>query len=282
MSIPVKNVSFIRHPPDKVLGIHGITSADGRYVCNMMREKIEEESAIEYPYSYFSQLFPGKPLTQIIRVEIATGKMEVIHEDRRFMTHVNFSPTHPDLLTFCHEGPWDKVEQRIWGLNIQTGDTWKIRPQDDGEFAIGHEYWFADGEHIGYHGRPRSSHGEHVFGYLKWDNSNHTEVRFPFHSWHFASDDFKLIVGDGTHSYQGAKQPFIQLFQWNNEQYEGPKILAMHRATFNGQAAHPHPRFTPAGKHILYTSDLTGYANMYLAELKDFADLPSLNDEVTL
>lgn len=270
-------------PPDKVLGIHGITSADGRYVCNMMRDKIDPtEPALEYPYSYFPSLYPGKPLTQIIRVEVATGTMEVIHEDRRFMTHVNLSPTHPDILTFCHEGPWDLVEQRIWGLNIQTGDVWKIRPQDDGEFAIGHEYWFSDGEHIGYHGRLRNGQGEHVFGSCKWDNSDAVEVRFPYHSWHFASNDYQLIVGDGTGVSQSARQPFIQVFQWDGEQYRGPKIVAIHRCTFNGQQAHCHPRFTPDGKHILYTSDVTGYSNMYLVELKEFDNLPDLNANVVI
>ncbi len=213
-------------PPDKVLGIHGITSADGRYVCNMMRDRIDPtEPVLEFPYSYFPALFEGKPLTQIIRVDVATGKMEVIHEDRRFMTHVNLSPTQPDILTFCHEGPWHLVDQRIWGLNIKTGEAWKIRPQDDGEFAIGHEYWFEDGEHIGYHGRPRDGQGEHVFGYRKWDNSDAVETRFPFHSWHFASNDHRLIVGDGTGVSQAAQQPFIQLFKWDGTDYVGPKIL---------------------------------------------------------
>jgi len=270
-------------PPDKVLGIHGITSADGRYVCNMMRDKIDPtEPVLEYPYSYFPSLYPGKPLTQIIRVEIATGKMEVIHEDRRFMTHVNLSPTNPDIMTFCHEGPWNLVEQRIWGLNIQTGERWKIRPQDDGEFAIGHEYWFTDGEHIGYHGRPRNGQGDHVYGYCKWDNSDTIETRFPFHSWHFASNDYQLIVGDGTGVAQSGKQPFIQLFKWDGDNYIGPKIVAIHRSTFNGQHAHCHPRFTPDGKHILYTSDVSGYSNMYLVELKEYDDLPDLNSDVVL
>ena len=268
-------------PPDKVLGIHGITSADGRYVCNMMRDNIDPtEPALEYPYSYFPSLYPGKPLTQVIRVEVATGNMEVIHEDRRFMTHVNLSPTNPDILTFCHEGPWDQVEQRIWGLNIQSGEVWKIRPQDDGEFAIGHEYWFADGEHIGYHGRPRNGQGDHVFGYCKWDNSDAVEVRFPFHSWHFASNDYQLIVGDGRGVSQTPAQPYIQLFRWDGEDYTGPKILAVHRSTFNGQHAHCHPRFTPDGKHILYTSDVSGYSNMYLVEINDFDTLPDLNADI--
>ena len=232
-----------------------------------MRDQLPEtEPAIEYPYSYFPALYPARPLTQIIRIDIKTGDMNVIHEDRRFMTHVNLSPTQPHLMTFCHEGPWDKVEQRIWGLNIQTGAVWKIRPQDNDDFAIGHEYWFTDGEHIGYHGRRRDGTGDHVFGYLKWDNTDHHEVRFPFHSFHFASNDHQVIVGDGTRVFQGANQPFIQLFKWNGKDYSGPKIVAIHRSTFNGQHAHCHPRFTPDGKNILYTSDLTGYSNMFLVE----------------
>ena len=271
-------------PLDQVLGIHAITSADGRYICNAMRPFVESAApTLEYPYFKFPELFPAQPLTQIIRVEVATGAMTVIHEDRRFITHVNLSPTRPDLLTFCHEGPWDKVQQRIWGLNIESGDCWKIRPQDDGQFSIGHEYWFADGERIGYHGRPRPGAGaEHMFGHCRWDNSDPVEVRFPFHSVHFASLGADLIVGDGTaastFSAQGAAQPYIQLFRWDGTQYTGPKILALHRCTFNHQHSHCHPRFTPDGESVLYVSDATGYANMYLVPVGDFDDLPDLAD----
>ena len=268
-------------PSDKVLGIHAITSADGKYICNMMRPHYDDpEPEISYPYSKFPGLFPLRPRTQIIRVDVQSGEMAVIHEDDRFMTHVNLSPTQPDILTFCHEGPWHLVEQRIWGLNIDSGKVWKIRPQEDGQFAIGHEYWFADGERIGYHGHPRSGKGDHVFGHIKWDNSEHTEVRFPFHSWHFHSINEELIVGDGTATRQAANQPFIQLFKFNGENYTGPKILAMHRSTFNHQHAHCHPRFTPDGKAVLYSSDLTGYANMYLVEFDNYALLPDLTPDV--
>ena len=61
-------------------------------------------------------------------------------------------------------------------------------------------------------------------------------------------------------AWQGA-QPFIQLFRRTDEGYEGPRILAWHRSTFNNQHAHPHPRFTPDGRYVLY---LTDYSNMYL------------------
>jgi oligogalacturonide lyase len=254
-------------------------TADGKYVCSfLMEEQKQDKPSISFSYSRFREFFKTKPFTQLVRIEVATGEQEVILEDRRYMGHCNTSPALPDILTYCHEGPWREIEQRIWGLHIQSGETWKIRPQEDDGFAIGHEYWFADGERIGYHGMPRTGQGDHVFGHIRWDNTGHVEVRFPFHSMHFHSLDEKMIVGDGTPAFRDNAQPFIQLFKWDGEQYVGPRALAFHRSTFNDQHAHCHPRFTPDGKYVLYSSDLTAYSNMYLAEIGEFIELPLLAD----
>ena len=267
-------------------------TADGKYViAKLAQPQPKKTKTISFAYSGFRESFFARLLSQLIRVEIATGTMEVIHEDHRYMSHINTSPVLPQIMTYCHEGPWHLVEQRIWGLNVLTGETWKIRPQDDGmNYAIGHEYWFADGERIGYHGRPRIDdkatdrpHGDHVFGHVKWDNTENVEVNFPFHSGHFQSLDESIIVGDGTPAIAGNRwkdsQPFIQLFKWDGAQYVGPRILAYHRSTFNNQHAHPHPRFTPDGKYVLYSSDLTDYSNMYLVEVGDFESLPELTPD---
>ena len=59
-------------------------TADGTYVCVMlMEDQPEEKLAISFSYSRFREFFHLKPLTQIARIEVATGEMEVIHEDRR-------------------------------------------------------------------------------------------------------------------------------------------------------------------------------------------------------
>ena len=274
-------------PPNMQPEARANPTADGKYVISRLQEDVPEaKAAISFAYSRFHELFHKQPFMQIIRVEVETGKMEVIHEDNRYTSHINTSHKLPNIMTFCHEGPWHMVEQRIWGLNIETGETWKIRPQDDGlDLAVGHEYWFADGEHIGYHGAPRKDrNSEHVFGHIKWDNSEHVERRFPFRSTHFQSLDESIIVGDGTPAavfgYQDQARPFIQLFKWNGEEYVGPRVLAFHRSTFNNQHAHPHPRFTPDGKYVMYSSDLTDYSNMYLVEVGDFDDLPELTDDL--
>ncbi len=261
-------------------------TADGKYVITRLMKAVpQDKPAISFAYSRFHEMFHAKPHSRIIRVEIATGEMEIIHEDYCFITHINTSPKLPTIMTFCHEGPWYLVDQRIWGLNIETGETWKIRSQEHDDYAVGHEYWFEDGETLGYHGFPREDReNHHIFGHIKWDNSEHVEVSFPFRSTHFQSNDKSIIVGDGTPAavfgYQGVARPFIQLFKWNGEEYVGPRILAYHRSTFNDQHAHPHPRFTPDGKYVLYSSDLTAYSNMYMVEVGDFEDLPLLTDDV--
>jgi len=252
-------------------------TADGKYLCTHLMEPMPAgQPQISFAYSRFVEMFEAKPLSQIARISCETGEVEVVHEDRCHFGHVNTSPTLPDILSFCHEGPWARVDQRMWGLNIQTGEAWKIRDQTGQNVAVGHEYWFADGEHLGYHGRPREGRGDHVFGYIRWDNADHREVHFPFHSTHFHSLDHTMMVGDGTAAMRSDARPFIQLFQWDGERYVGPRILAFHRSTFNDQHAHPHPRFTPDGKSVLYSSDLTSYSNMYLVEIGDFDTLPEL------
>lgn len=256
-------------------------TADGKYICTrIMAEPPQEKAAISYSYSRFREFFHAKPFTQIVRIDVATGDVEVIHEEHCYIQHVNTSPTLPDIMTFCHEGPWDLVDQRIWGLNIQTGKVWRIRSQEENDVSIGHEYWFANGEVMGYHGRARSKGGDHLFGWVRWDDTDRHEVRFPFSSAHFHSLDETLIVGDGTpgtvFTGESAARPYIQLFKWDGERYVGPRILAYHRSTFNNQHAHPHPRFTPDGKAVIYNSDLTAYSNIYKAEIGEFDDLPEL------
>jgi|GEM_PF-5086737 len=54
-------------------------------------------------------------------------------------------------------------------------DTWRLRDQCDADLAIGHEYWFTDGVHIGYHGRSRSdathTSGKHIYGRIRRDGT---------------------------------------------------------------------------------------------------------------
>src|SRR5690606_19576896 len=132
----------------------------------------------------------------------------------------------------------------------------------------GHEYWYADGETIGYHGR--RADGSKYFGHINYDNTDEVEVSFPHETGHIHSNDANLIVGDGG--------SVIRRWKWNGRDYEGPRVLCLHGSTSKIQHVHVHPRFTADGSKVVYTSDVSGYGNVYEVEVPEFESLPRLED----
>lgn len=261
-------------------------TADGKHVCALFVETTEANGGPRRPArdGGSADLFEQQPHTRIARIDVATGSIEILFENRSYISHLNPSPTRPDLLTFCHEGPWEQVEQRIWGLNSETGDVWPIRPQN-GEYSVVAEHWLADGEHIGFRSHRRGTDGTR-FGHIRYDNENHVETDLSAYSRHFHSLDGSLVVGDGSPVYplpaivnHCETWPNILLYKWTGQAYGKARILAAHGSTFNVNEAHCHPHITPDGQHVLFTSDTTGYANLYLVDIGDLSDLPELNLE---
>jgi len=42
------------------------------------------------------------------------------------------------------------------------------------------------------------------------------------------------------------------------------------------QMFHVHPRFRSDGKQVVYTSDVPGYGQVFVAEVPDFESLPAI------
>src|SRR5690625_5725809 len=76
-----------------------------------------------------------------MQISINTSGSRVIFEEENFVTHINTSPKLPNIITFCHEGPWQLVDHRIWGLDINSGEVWKIRERTETSEMVGHEFW---------------------------------------------------------------------------------------------------------------------------------------------
>lgn len=262
----LKTRQLYRVPDGYSVNMTNVT-ADGKYVCTGIYEDLSKRFAVDLLHGYvgFEEYWAAKPHSQIIRIKTDDGSSEVVFEEDYWIGHVNTSPKNPNIITYCHEGPWHKVDHRIWGFDLTNERSWKIRPTDSGDQA-GHEYWLADGEHVGYHGR--YANGESFYGSIRYDNSEQTESAFPGESMHFHSNDLNFIVGDG-----GRDNPHLLLWRFQNGRFEGPRRILTHRGTFQVQQLHVHPRFSPDGKQILFTSDMTGYGQLYLAETPDFESL---------
>lgn len=255
-------------PDEGMLGGNNSVTADGASVVTQVHEDLSDRIRLDLGHGYvgFRELWEAKPLCRVMKIDTETGKAESVHEERCWVGHVNTSTTRPELATFCHEGPWNLVDQRMWGLDISTGRTWKLREQAPAE-RVGHEYWFEDGIHIGYQGWDEA--GDHFYGSIRYDDTERLEVPFPHGSSHFHSNDLSLVVGDGSKT-----RPELLLWRFAGEGFEGPKLVTKHRGSFHCQDVHVHPRFSPDGRQILYCSDAAGYGNLYLVDVPDFDKLP--------
>ena len=58
----------------------------------------------------------GIPMT-LFTVSTSTGEQTIVHRSTDWLNHLQFSPTDPQLLMFCHEGPWHRVD-RIWSMKL--------------------------------------------------------------------------------------------------------------------------------------------------------------------
>lgn len=246
-------------------------TADGRFVVTGCSEDLSDQFQVDLGHGYigFDEMWAAKPHSLILKVPVDGGEGQRVFDEQCWLSHFNTSPKFPDIMTFCHEGPWNKVDNRIWGLNLDTGEHWKIRPTDDEE-AVGHEYWMADGEHIGYHG---SNAEGGIYGSIRFDNTEHVEAPFSGHCWHFHSQSLDLVVGDGS-----SEEPYLLAWRFRKGVFEGPKVLAWHRGSFHTQRVHVHPCVHAGGSKVLYTADAKGYGQVCVVDVPAWDDLPDRED----
>lgn len=265
LSLRDRSLTPIYRLPDGY--IHHILSIshDGEYVYTSIIRCDVDRSAGDLP---LRQILESNPVSRIIRIPIGGGPETVVLEENSFIAHVNISPTDSTKLTFCHEGPWNLVDHRLWYADMAKNEVGKLHICQPGE-VIGHEYWYADGKRIGYHGM---KDGVPFLGMVNVDGTGDRAFDFPFNTGHIFSQDERLIVGDGVSAGK-----YLRIWRLQEDGYEAPRALCAHNCSFRRQRAHVHPRITPDGKAVLYTSDETGYEQVYLVKLpEDLTSLPML------
>ena len=252
-------------------------NADGTTVYFAVREDVD----LPGERSSYDELLEAKPHTEIRSVPTDGGEATTLREvDRWASSHVNASPTRPELFMYAEEGPWAHVVHRIWSMNAETGETWKVREMPEAG-GVGHEYWMQDGERIGYHGslkdpqgRERVEDPEPFLGSARFDGTDRRETSLPKRVYaltHTHANSPDLHVCDGTFN----DLPYNLLYRWNDDagEYEGPRMLAT--VDWGDGSPHPHSRFSPDGSTLVFDSDrYDGSSNLFLVEVPDFEDLP--------
>src|SRR6185436_4029759 len=84
---------------------------------------------------------------ELYTIDVKTGDVKTFHPSTDWLNHVQFSPTDPQLLMFCHEGPWHKVD-RIWNIRTDGSGLRLIHARTMDMEIAGHEFWSPDGSTV--------------------------------------------------------------------------------------------------------------------------------------
>ena len=86
---------------------------------------------------------------QLITVNTKTGEVKTLLKSTDWLNHIQFSPTDPTLLMFCHEGPWHKVD-RTWTILTDGTALTQIHRRTMNMEIEGHEFFDGDGKTLWY------------------------------------------------------------------------------------------------------------------------------------
>jgi oligogalacturonide lyase len=205
----------------------------------------------------------------LFTVRIATGEFQKFHPATDWLNHVQFSPTDPNLLMFCHEGPWHDVD-RIWTIRTDGTGLRKIHTRTMPMEIAGHEFFSADGKTIWYDLQTPKGKEFWLAGFvLDTGETIRYQVAREHWSVHFnQSPDGKLFAGDGGGPSSVAAPgngQWIYLFTPDHGKLQVEKLVDLSKHDYHLE---PNVTFTPDGKWIVFRSNMHGATHVYAVEVK--------------
>ncbi len=271
VNIDTKESKLLYVFPADYKGSIATVNADETILAGAKASDAQKEILKQYPEKtqYFNRIFDAHLPNELFTINIKTGELQKIHQENTWLGHVQFSPTDPQMLMFCHEGPWHKVD-RIWTINVHTRETKLMHKRTmDGEIA-GHEWFAPDGKTIWYDLQMPKGETFFVAG-TNIATGEEKKYALQRNEWsiHFnISRDQKLFCGDGGDPGQVAKAPdgeWLYLFTPAGDSMRAEKLVNMKHHNYHLE---PNVHFSPDGKWIIFRANFEGVENSYAVEIK--------------
>jgi oligogalacturonide lyase len=200
-----------------------------------------------------------------------------VYRDTHWLGHFQFCPDDSTLASFCHEGPWHLVTQRMWLLDFVSREARPCFRQGEQD-SIGHEFWTQDGYIFfddrgpGHDGTITSDRTQAVATETRVKQSTMIpfvgladrrgrlvkRIDMPYYCNHYhANPDNTLLVGDDVDD--------LVLIDISREP-AALGVLCRHHTSWHTQSSHCHPTWSWDGGRILYASDQGGRVNLYMVE----------------
>lgn len=250
----------IRHKPDPNLG-----------PTSLRANAMDERLAAHIPMVLFT-------------INLKSGEIQKVLSSTDWLNHVQFSPTDPSLLMYCHEGLWMRVD-RIWTVRTDGSHNQLIHQRTMNDEIAGHEFWDPDGKTIWYDLQVPRGQIFYVAGFnvetgaRKW----YSVDRDAWSIHYSVASDHSFFAGDGGDYSQVAKSKngqWIELFAPHTNP-AAPEIeqkglvqsgfmvsqhlvnLSQHKYTVE-----PNVRFSPDHKLVIFTSNMLGSNYIFAVEVR--------------
>lgn len=202
-------------------------------------------------------------LFRFVVLDTESGQWEVILE-RDCISHPQFCPDDPNLLFYA--GP---LNDRVWVIRRDGTGNRRLYERRPGEW-ITHEVWIPGTLELAFVDWPHGIRAVHVV-------TGRQRRVTSFNAWHASCNrSGTLMVADTNYPDIG-----LQLFD-PRDGVGAPTALCHPHASNAGehwagpfpyengpvpvyapQHTHPHPSFSPDGRRVVFTSDRTGFAQVY-------------------
>ncbi|WP_137179495.1 oligogalacturonate lyase family protein [Roseomonas sp. AR75] len=210
-------------------------------------------------------------VSRFVLIDTQSGETRVFLE-RDTIGHPQFCPDDEDLILYA--GP---MTDRVWVTDRSGARNRRAYAREDRMQWITHETWIPGRREIAFVDWPRGMQAVHAdSGATRWI------TRFP--AWHAVADasgerivcdttfpDRGLhllpVAGDGEARFLCVSEASSQGAHWGGPFPYNDGPVAVEAA----QHTHPHPRFSPDGTRVVFTSDRTGHAQIYEVTLDEGA-----------
>jgi oligogalacturonide lyase len=216
-------------------------------------------------WSKFAAMFHARPRCRLIRIDLASGTREIVIERHGWLGHPQYRPGDDHTVAYCHEGPSDLIDARIWFVDQDGHNRRCAHVHAPGERCT-HEFWVPDGSAMLYVSfeADDAADARRLCRIDPKTLSNTVLMTIPPCSHLMSNADGTLVVGDGS-----GEDPYLHLIDLRAGTH---RRIARHDTSWrvhkgNRQVTHPHPSFSPDDRAVLYTSDAEGEPALYLAEL---------------
>lgn len=225
---------------------------------------------------------------ELALIDTATGSCEILTQGSE-VGHIQFSPRDDRMLLFSGSS-----RQRMWIHDRRTGTDRPLYKQAEGEWIV-HESWrMGSVDEVIFPHWPRSLRA------IRSDGSGLRTIA-SINVWHACgSPDGWSIVCDTNHPdrglllidarsgeyralcHSGASQRGTQwavgtpaagagidtsIIRSSVPENDPPPHPDDPASTYGPQWSHPHPSFTPDGRHVVFTSDRDRWSQVYMVEV---------------